>query len=219
MKRVDESEYLALHLPPVRLYRGDVENLIDILTNSGLNVVISDSEFTYDDLDELRAHRGTEIKELKIDGADPESNGTRRVSVKLSNHKDAYLSLYGRRPPLESCWHRLRDFLTARRRWHQKILNPWFAWVLVIFAGLAGELLEQAFPSRADSAHALAYGIAIAFWASCLYFARAYPVVLLDRQHEHESFWRRNRDKITLTFIGAVIGSIVTLAVRAIWGG
>jgi len=219
MKRVDESEHLSIHLSRVRLYRGDVENLIDIITSAGLNLTIGDSAFTYDTLDELKAEKGSEISQLQIKGTDPEGSGVKGISLTLSNRKDAYLSLYGRRPQLEACWYRLRDFLAARHRWHQKLMNPWIAWCFVALAGFFGGILKLTTSLRIESAYLLSFGIAISYWICTLCWARKYPVILLNRQHEHESFWKRNGDKVILLVVGAVIGTVSTLLVKALTSG
>ena len=217
MKRVDESEHLSVHLPRVRLYRGDVENIIDILKKAGLKITIGDAEFVYDSLDELKAEKGPAVGYLQLKGIE-EGSGVKGITLTLSNRENASLWLYGRHTSFEVCWHRLRDFLVSRRRWYYKVLNPWTAWILVLLAGLFGVTLKKLFPSLGDAAYIITYVSTLSYWLISLYWSRKYPVILLHRQHEHESFWRRNGDKIVLVIVSAVVGSAVTLAVKWLIG-
>jgi hypothetical protein len=211
MKRVDESDFLSAHIPRVRLYRSDVESLIDIIKNAGLVPIISDTSFTYDSLDELKAEKGSDIVELEIKGADPEGSGVRGITLRLSNRNDAYLSLYGRRPILETCWHRLREFLKSKRRWHQTLTNPWVAWVFVLLTCFPAEILRISNALHPVSSYVFAYGLSLSYFAFTLWWDKKYPVVLLDRQHEYESYWKRNGDKIILLIAGATIATLANI--------
>lgn len=215
MKRIDESDYLFVHLPRVRLYRHDVESIFDIIKNANLSLTIGDSAFTYDSLDELKTEKGSKITQLEIKGSQTGDYAVGGITLKLSNRKEAYLSMHGRTPVLETCWYRLRDLMAARRRWYQNLLNPWTAWLFVIAAGILGAILNATTSLRLDVANLISYGFAFTFWLCTFYWTRNYSVVLLDRHHEHETFWKRNGDKVILLVAGALIGAVATSVLKA----
>jgi hypothetical protein len=210
MKRVDQSAHFFSRLPRIRLYRGDLSHLIDILTHAELQVTIDDSEFIYDNLDKLRSEKGPEISFLRITGVARGGSGFPRITLTLHSRDDASLSLHGHGAPLEACWFRVRDFFASRRRWHQRVLNPWIAWGSFVLAGPIGLAMSALALLPAPIAYALLYGFAMIYWLAAIFWSRSYPVIVLDRSHEHQSFWRRNGDKIILLILGAAIGAAVT---------
>jgi hypothetical protein len=210
MKRVNESENLSINLTRVRLYRGDLDYLLDALRDAGLTTAISDSEFIYDDLDDLKKQRGSKIKNLKIEGTHDEGYRRERITLQFSNCEDIRLYMYGRRSALEVGYFRVRDYLLKKKRWHQIATNPWLAYIFFCFIPLGVLVLKNTTSLPLANSIFIAITFTCSWWLFCYVWTRTYPIILLDRTHEHESFWKRNGDKIILLVIGALVGGLLT---------
>ena len=72
MKALPASSSLSVHLDGIRLYRDDVEQLLGLLANAGMQVKIRDNSFEYPTLDELSAGAGRSPRSIKIEANLPD---------------------------------------------------------------------------------------------------------------------------------------------------
>lgn len=214
MKRKEDHNSKHAHLRPVRLYREQLEEIIDVLQTAKLDVTISDREFTFSDLDDLKDNRGSPLTDLTITGNAPDTLSWNQLSVEFSKGAKTTVFLSsGTEDSLNACWYKVRDILTDRYRWHQRVLNKWIAWfVFCLCAGMSGT--TTIVPEHVQQLYVAILIGAFLYLLTAFYWNHTYPVILLDRQHEVSSFWTRNGDKIIIMVIGAVLGSVITLGVK-----
>jgi hypothetical protein len=207
-------------LPRIRLFRDDLERIVDIMKDAGLEITITDSTHKYSDFDDVKGNRGSRIRQLKVQGAPSEDLLNKQpalkswdsLSVEFRSDDKTWLWVSQPGPPLEVYWHRVRDLILGCRRWHEKALNPWVGWFTLsalcafLSVGLAiPHPFRQAFAITVGSL----LGISLVYCLLSLYWRLTYPVLILDRGHEWQSFWRRNGDKIILAFLSGVIGGVI----------
>ena len=202
MKPIKKRFHRRAELGMMRLYLRDINHVIETLKGAGLDVTISDIHAEYDSMDELKAENGMEIYRLNITGKRPEFPYG-EICLELSNKTDSYLEIDGDGHPLSSCWHNLRDHLTSiKQPWHIKVFAP--AQLFPRFFTLCAiSIFLRIFNQNASTilgATALVYGLV----SSCY---RRYPTVILERPHEHQSFWKRNGDKIIIGGVSMLLGS------------
>jgi hypothetical protein len=90
---------------------------------------------------------------------------------------------------------------------------------MICFAGTSVLSLMNKAPAWVHFLIVAGEGVVTVYFFAALYWHRSYPVILLDRQHEASSFWKRNSDKIILSILSAVVGAVIALLIRAFVGG
>lgn len=102
-------------LPPVRLYRDDVEHLIELMqgTLSEDGIQISDKDFDYDSLEEFRAQRGDGPHALEL-VANRELGGMR---ITFGNGLPPYAVFVQSLRSKDDVILRVEDFLKSKSRW------------------------------------------------------------------------------------------------------
>jgi hypothetical protein len=185
----------------VRLYRDDVEQLMGLLADAGMQVRIRDNSFEYSTLDELTAGAGRSPRTIKIEAKVPDSY--KSVSLEFSSKRwHIYTLDSSLRGIARECEARLRRRQTAVE--HIPIL--WIGmpgWLIVLMVST----LAKNIPSIAPSL--LIVGLALLAIAGGLgIYWNLYPKIILRFKHE-AGFLQRNRDQLLLLIAGAVIGSLV----------
>ena len=67
MKDLTQSKTKSLYHPTVHLYKEDINKILETLSEVSNNEVhISDADFEYDSIDEVRQQRGTRLKNLSF---------------------------------------------------------------------------------------------------------------------------------------------------------
>lgn len=230
------SDILHEYCLRIPLFREDIDRIIDLLTESGCEVTISDNEHKFDDLDDLKSHRGSEIGELRI-------RANRKVgqSIELEFEDSIVgiprIGLHGHfsstdepsdNGSLKNCWHEIRDLLNQRRQWYHSAFTPFLGLLGVYIISMIG--LSYALPLTSkhsspngeatshtgigfDTVRALLFVASLCYLGVSLYIWRQCGTIWLDRRHEVSNFWKRNGDKVlvgvVLLFIGGVIGAFI----------
>ncbi len=213
MKKIANT--LDAWMPPVRLYREDVEAIMDRVGRTTEKVTIASGDYTFDSLDELRERRGNLVRQLEVSG------GFGSISLTIAQGGSGIrprVALYGHPRDDDSAvageWRYLRDLLHTRVPWYGRLLRPGVS----LFALLGSLFLLQVLSARVpvSSMMLLIPGTAgVILLLSAVYYWRG-STIYLDPRHKVPSFWKRNADQIGVGAIGAVIGSVLTLLVQAI---
>ena len=201
MKALPPSTSIHEIVEGVRLYRDDLERIIGILKESGQHVVIADSSFQYESLDDLQRARGNSPESLRIDGSRPDDYAS--VSLSRSGrfwHLDSGgKTVYGIAREIES-------ILRRRQSKIQHLPLHWFLQVSMVAMG-TGAAIRYRFQST--GAGLISVG-ATFFLVSALLSVHwlLHSGVVLKYPHE-AGFIARNRDAIVLLILGALIGGVV----------
>lgn len=210
MKRMAKLEHRGETIPTVMLYRDDLDEIVDIMQRHCLSTSISDDKFQYESLDDLQKNKGRQIKSVTFGGSEP------YVSLSFaSRHPYTFLYASGEEEA-EAIFLKLRDLLFKRRRAIAR-LAPWRFWLLMTVAILFGAGLVPRWihsPAVLMSVNAivvLSIAMLVLGVATKMGFL---SVLFLDRRHEVDTFWQRNRDKILTSLVTAVA---VLLLNNLIW--
>jgi hypothetical protein len=209
MKRLQPT--LHAWLPPVVLYREDIDEIIErIRRTSKEGIQFRCGGFAFESLEEIIEQRGDELKDLTIEGR----LGWFGVSIGKGQ-----ITLAAGAPDdhVAGDWHYLKNFLREKVPWYTWLLwRPMF-WVFVIFFGVSvlSVFVKGSIATTPRVAGILLGAFVLMFLLSLLHYQRR-PRVYLGPRHRFPSFWKRNADQISVGAIGAGIGSVLTLLVQAI---
>ena len=202
------SEFVRFPRPHI----DDVEELIELLSEDSLSVEVADSDYEYENLDELVAKRGRRVKNLEIKAAATNSYGE-TISVTLGDG-EARAFRFGNAATFDRAWLRLLQLLKSRQRWYQVLLIPW-VWVATFplslgFGSLALRVWGTANVDKITLT-VIAFVLVMAL-LSWLAKSRA-AVIVLEPRHE-AGFFKKRREDIFILVIGALFGSVLTGAVQ-----
>lgn len=209
MKRKSIDFYVCeQEFPSVRLYKGDLEEYISFAAANGLKSYISDSDYEYDSLDEVRTNRGSYVPSISLRFAENSS----RQSVRLRIRKNGISLSADNKQNLIAAWQQIRQALDKRIPWFARYLKTdnWFGggflW-LILVAILAGQLPKPLQNTEAVTWAILGVpcfsgGMAVVSWI----YPRLNHGVYLQREHEALTFWRRYGEKIGLLALGTALG-------------
>ncbi len=218
MRKKLQPTWLSEHLQGVFLFRDDVEAILDLMETRGLSVLLSDSDYEYDSLDELIKNRGLRPREIKITGTGGEK-GYRRIQVSVDQNK-VFLTADNE---FESVWYALKEMLRGRIPWLYKWTNP-FWWFMSIFCFLSvvALLTEKASGGtnyiRVPVWIPIILAILIIVWLTSLLYRNQVRLPLLRRRDEG-GFWRRNAERIALMAIGTSLGLLLQVIYRLLSSG
>ena len=207
MKKVtyDRTQFV----PPVKLYRDDLDQLLADLSGQFGAVKIADSEFEYDTLDELGQKRGSKIKELLVQASSWEETSS---FLAISFNRQVYgTHIYGRGPKTELNFPKVREFLISHRNMVPHYLK-WFAWAVLTLVALfilanynwttTTHWVSGSFRLLTVALVGLLFGFAI----NIFFQHGRFNAISLNLRHKSPSFWSRNKDKIMIAFISAIAG-------------
>lgn len=205
MKALPPSSRLAEHFGAVRLYRDDIQAVLDVMARAGLVIKITDARFEYDSLDDLTRSAGTSPKNVSFEGAENESLS--RVGLSKSG-RAWYLTYSG--PAVQAVGSEIERILRLRQSKVHALPLHWLLQFgnLLFMAGLLSR-------GRAGdvSLALMSIGALVTATSLCLTaYWLLYPAVVLRFPHE-AGFLSRNRDAILLLVVGAVGGGLVQYAI------
>ena len=192
------DEFTALS-NETRLYRDDLQRILALIGDSGLTTKISDNRFEYESLDEFQKTRGNSPREIRIEG---------KTSKPYSS---VSLDLLGRRWHLFSYGeinyglvHDIENLLKTR----QSTL-AYLPYNTINIVGLIIALIAVGANFTRVVALTLAIISLVIFLSSLalMTYFRFHPRLVLNYKHE-AGFFARNRDKILLLLIGAMLGAL-----------
>ena len=127
MKKIFESHHFDAS--SVKMFRGDIEEIIAIIRESCDKTQISDGEYEFDSLDELVETSGSTVKYLEINGGLP------NIYVKLGRQGGQVCgvkcSVYG--IGTEALFLKIRERLRRGERFGAKIFNKTASSVVAVF--------------------------------------------------------------------------------------
>jgi len=206
MRKIEKS--LNLHLPSVKLFREDIDEIAEILKEKCEKVVFIHGDYEYDSLDDIVNKIGTKISSFEIQSSRP------YVSIKFK--RDIWgVFLYVSES--QDLFYRLKDFLTSKRKFLSKLFTFPLGLSLLIFG------IITAFSPNLFSLVGIPIGIFSPFFLilgiiSLLYRLGTFYKITFESKYKRQTFFSRKKDEIILLILGAVIGSIITLFASYLFG-
>jgi hypothetical protein len=216
MERIKHTR--TARLGTLKMYREDLDQLVELFNASCRQVIISDNDHRYDSLAEMKQHIGSKITNLDIQGENPRVHfllnqreymaagpGTPSVPSIFNELRTEEIS-----EAAESAFLRIRDFLSPYKR----PSGMPFIFIGFVFAVLAVLGITQLF----DRAHLeykntllVATGIGSVIGAICIAvgFSTSNNMLLLETRANTPSFFRAHGVEFAKHAITALISSIV----------
>jgi len=189
--------------PSVSLFKDDLDLIIEIISGKWKEIGITSGEYEYDSLDELEKHQGKEIKDLHIRGSLPGSLPI--ITVSFSWSGGTSLEMFGD-DRAGGEFLRVKALLSDRRKIISYPLNPYIWWPLYLVCSIA--LVIAKAPLVYFFLSQIAF-VALLVISTCIHYGFLYSITL-SRRHERESFWSRNKDKVIVAIIAAVVSALAT---------
>lgn len=205
MKRIDDGDR-SQRLRAMRLFRGDLEDILACLQQSGFGTIrLTHENFEFESLDELMRERGKVLGTLTIEGR----NDTPWMDMTITFEHDETRIIsftHGTTPVILQ----LKEILNNRQRTFGALTGLMLRAVVggVGFGGLV--LSGGRLWSGSSSSWWLVLVGSIVLGALALRLPLK-TAIYLERKHEHQNFWQRHGDFIIKTGIGTVFGYLVRL--------
>lgn len=213
MKRKDKSssfDTLRHRFPPIRLYRSDIDEVIEMAQARSLNIKISDDDYVYESIDEIEEHRGSRVYKLNIEVS---KNNATIKTLDIYIEKDGVTLRTYREDQLVPLWHEVKELFSKRMPWYARLMAPFsWAWAAIVWLWVG---------PRYDEISSLPQSMLLVWFGAFTFFVLAgllsayYRVsnrgIYLQKQHEVKGFWERNGDKILMLVMGSVLGVIGTI--------
>jgi hypothetical protein len=194
----------------VNLNRDDLEHIVALVRQICEQVVVSDRTHEYDTLDEVLETAGPHPKELNILGVRPHME----LDLRWGGSKITYAEVGDKRDgperPGEDLFFRIKDFLLRRKHFMAKA--PGFFLILVaLLGGLVCIVGSQKYAPQSYVATALAIvGISLIFGGGAMAtFVKGVARLSVAQKGSESSFWSRNKDRIFMLLVGALISEII----------
>lgn len=198
----------SIRIEGVKLFREDIEMIHSRIGKTLEKVEIHDSNNMYDNIDELILHQGQNPREICISARNKDLS----FEYFSLNFKKDYVTVYSRGSEKMYLFGlEIGELIKNKVDKYYRILNPnsllFISFLVTIwttfFIDIKTETLSQPW----------------LLWLICIlaiitiisYFYRYLWIGLsLVRKYEY-GFWNRNKDKIILSILGLILGSIITI--------
>lgn len=192
----------------ITLYESELLEILEVMKGCCGSVSITDDGFEYSNLEEVKANRGTKIKSLTIEGAEPALALRVRIQGKTELSHDGHILVL-------PAYIQIQQILKERRR-------PVLYALLNIYTALGAFclflLLAIKSPPPVKGVITIPVLCATALLVvlsvlSGLNHTGAFSQIILKSRHEEKSFSERNKDSIIVGIISSIIGAALAFVV------
>lgn len=212
MKPIEDRSYSVSEGPMVRLYRNEIEYIIDEMKRSHFSVSLKDSSHEFDDLDDIQRNIGDEISELDIEGKGEGDNQRASIKVELRRCRKPKIMLRSYTPATIVLSQKILERMTTCQSPMHGFLNPWMWWAVV--AASQFFMLIAFATGSAEAGIFIAYAISgpsLFMWLTALIFAKRFPRIRLIRMHQDSTFWSRHADSILFHMVTFALGAVMPM--------
>jgi hypothetical protein len=201
-------------LPPLKLYREDLDKLLSLFMEQCQQVTFGDAEHVYESLDEMEGRTPASLNCFLVQGFMPHAEIVIRGShATRLNVQRSTLFVVERNPKSDLLFLAVKDFLLTRKSTLRIFLRQ-----AAIIAGAVG-IAACVFTKALLHSHGTSeLGYDLAFLTSfgllllgVLVNAKQVSYITLRLRSKSQSFWERNGNSIVMMVIGAVVGTLGTL--------
>ena len=197
---------LNYRFPPVTLYLDDITKIIEALDKQGAKYSISDIEYSYDSLEDVRLNCGEFINDLSITVQFDDFNyltlNFERGGILLkSDNYDKNILIF----------HDIKQIIERQSPWYLRVINSWiFLFTGFLILAIAWKIkpdLIAAFPNQS-------------YWLEMIFIFCGYflfissvsnflkPKIYFNNKQQVKGFVRENADKLIIALIGSIIGAL-----------
>ena len=207
---------LTTQIPVLRMYREDLDEFLSFFEKAGAKVTISDNQYRFDSLDDMKAHKGSRILNIDIQAEHPAVHFTLNQSKMIQGSPSTALVYFNELRTEEisneadNLFYRLREFLLLHKapRFHVWLLIPAIlaALACVALAGFEYQIFKSGrVPVEFVACLVASVGFLIAS-------GQRGNELILETRSNSPTFLKTNRNSIIMVFVGTGIGIIGTLA-------
>jgi hypothetical protein len=213
---------LTARLKNLKMYRDDVDQLVAIFQRDCKNVIISDNNYRYDSLDEMKQKVGPRIKNLDIRGENP---GVRFSFNQTEITKIGNPPLQGVcnelrteeiTDPADGVFYKIKDFIARYERPY--FIKPWAIPMTLGFIGVLWFALHNAQVNKAGeivvigSLPGVVISVAVLV-VSLLMGQNTTNHLSLETKRNSASFFVRNREEFAKYAVTAILSGLIGAAI------
>ena len=210
MKHISDSKSYSYVIKNIALYRSDLEEIFSLLKKNNHIIKISDENIEYDSFDEICKFKGPHVKFIEISGKNNNEIYS-CISITIDYDMIHIFASTGRTPDTNLAWHEIKDIISNKVPWYNKIFKTWIWLFIIMFwiivAAVVSDLTEQPPKWFYYSWLSILCGLIVIIITSYFY-QKANRGAYLKRKHELPGFWKRNAEKILTLVIGAFLGAM-----------
>jgi hypothetical protein len=202
-------------LPPLRLYREDLDKLLSLFREQCQQVTFGDAEHVYESLDEMEGRTPASLNSFLVQGFMPHAEIVIRGSHTTPlNVQRSTLFVVERNPKSDLLFLAVKDFLHSRR-WVSRIALR-IAILAIGITSLTVCLFSKTLLGVNHARSDFVYNLAVLFAfgvlvAGVLMSTKQVSYITLRLRSKSQSFWERNGNSIVMMLVGAAIGIVGTL--------
>jgi hypothetical protein len=200
-----KKEDASKNLPPVVLYRDDLEDLSRAMEAGGYKATFSTKAMEYESLDELERDIGVKTDELEISAK--KNSGVGNISVRFTSW-GTYLSRYGGDAESSEAWFYLQSTLKDKRRQLGMLLKP-EVWAYASFLAIMALIIFAA-----NNLPVPLWLWMLAFTVIAIAHVSAFSpgeksLLYLKRKRDIGTFLKRNSDDLVKMVLAAIVGALI----------
>lgn len=207
MKQKKKERFIDV-IKGVQFFREDIEYIISRCQSQSINLVISDENNIFENIDELANYKGNRPSKIELKGK-LETVLYSYIHISIESGR-VIISTDGSEQ-LYSFGHELQAFIKSKIPWYYKVSDPWLWGAITIL------LIAFGLPIHENNSEIIKYQGTLWF---VLFFGTIWLISIasryfnftinLSRKHEY-GFFKKNSDKLILAFISSIIGAFIAL--------
>lgn len=212
MKEIDHLKSFSIEFPPATIFIDDIEDIYKIISSVSEEVEISSDKYSFESLDELKDFKG-KITQLKISGSRPS------ISVNI----DKWVRIYASEDTVitRGLAEKVKFIIEPRiKKFNTKNKNSKLLWVIFTGSWILSFTITDFAPKQYKTVSILSLfslGAISLFWDYYTSFIR-HSTIKFSFAKNSPSFWVENKDKIIVGTITGIIGSMITLVFKKMFG-
>jgi hypothetical protein len=210
MKKI-EKDSVSENLEGIRLFRDDLEEIVQTMHGLDAHIEISDDYNRYDSFDELLQHRGE--RPLILEMSCRKSEPSRSVSLSFKKNTVSLHSYGG--AEAHAMVYELRDYIKRKIPKLYRLSNPFVWWTILWSVVSLTAFMYSGLSSLPTLAYIVKGSVIVLFvvFFGSLGYRRLSFGIFLTKRHTGNVI-KRNKDRIILLIIGGLIGIVGTLLIQ-----
>jgi hypothetical protein len=188
--------------PSVSLYREDIDELVELFTSSCAHVKITDNDYEYSTLDEVKSKRGQQTGRLAIEAESPTLSFSIGVGQTVLVHGGSDEAILP--------YTKIQQLLRSRRRAVLYVFFNFYTLLIAIAIVIGLGIKHGGGPIPLIIALPIMAVMIVLIGGTLLNQSGVFSKIVLVNHLDRQGFWAANKDKIWLVLLAAIIGGVVT---------
>lgn len=206
MKKLIKS--YSVYLKPVILYIDDLDKILEYFKEVSDTIIIQTNEYELTDIEEIKNINNDKLKYLYI------STSNQGISLNIDNNVSIYIS--EDTPILRGALEKIKQYLSKRQRKLMFILDN--VVVYNLFVILTIYVVSTNF--KKGNIYLGVFGICCLIieiiWVWVNLKSDYHSIIYLKKKNDYPNFFKRNKDKLIIVIITAILTLVTTLILQPI---